>query len=795
VSRRPIACGSRWPPTLVASTPRSTWPRSALAVLVCAIVAVLAAGPAAAQTPLAELLLQVDINRQGLNETVLVLRAGERFLISAEDLARWRLREPDAPALMHEGRAYFPLDALPGVSFELDERRQRLAISTSAQAFAETVSPLPGPGIGPAPLLPQPGAFLNYTVSASRASSETATGALFEAGFFSRYGVLTSSAVAATLERTADWHRLDTTYTIDYPQRRASLRFGDAVTRAGAWGRAVRFGGAQFGTNFGTQPGFIPFPVTAALGQAALPSTVDVFVNNALVTRRSVPPGPFAITDIPVVTGSGDVRVVVRDLLGREQIYTQPFYGSTTLFRKGISDYSFEAGAVREDFGIASDHYSEHVAAATYRAGITDRLTGEARAEHSASSAAGGVSAAFLAADLAVLSATGALSSSDAGTGGLLGFGFERGTRLYSLAFQNTVTGRAFRQSGMLHGELPRRRQTVANTGLQLGALGSFSLTHIVQDFRDQPKVEVATLAYSFPLGRLGQLGISAVRTLGPTGGSAVFVTLALPLGEAVSASASLERVHANDTGTTETRRTLVAQKSPPLGEGYGFRVQARDKDLYGSWTQQTRVGIYTAEAATADEGGTATRLTASGGVGTLGGHVFLSRSITDSFAVVRVADFPNVRVLHDNQPAARTDAGGYAVLPRLRAYDRNPITVEQTDLPFDARITALALQAVPYFRSGVFLDFPVRRVRAATFRVVLEDGTDLPSGALARIAGKDEAFPVALRGEAYVEGLEARNRVTITWRGQSCELDVSYPPNADPLPDLGTFLCKGVKP
>jgi outer membrane usher protein len=36
---------------------------------------------------------------------------------------------------------------------------------------------------------------------------------------------------------------------------------------------------------------------------------------------------------------------------------------------------------------------------------------------------------------------------------------------------------------------------------------------------------------------------------------------------------------------------------------------------------------------------------------------------------------------------------------------------------------------------------------------------------------------------------------VTITWRGQSCELDVSYPPNADPLPDLGTFLCKGVKP
>jgi len=53
----------------------------------------------------------------------------------------------------------------------------------------------------------------------------------------------------------------------------------------------------------------------------------------------------------------------------------------------------------------------------------------------------------------------------------------------------------------------------------------------------------------------------------------------------------------------------------------------------------------------------------------------------------------------------------------------------------------------------------------------------------------------VALRGEAYVEGLESRSRVIVTWRSQSCELDVSYPAGADPLPDLGTFLCKGVKP
>ena len=66
------------------------------------------------------------------------MQAGERFFVSAEDLKRWRLRIPDAPPLVHQGRTYYPLDALPGVSFEFDPRTQRLSFSTSAEAFAET---------------------------------------------------------------------------------------------------------------------------------------------------------------------------------------------------------------------------------------------------------------------------------------------------------------------------------------------------------------------------------------------------------------------------------------------------------------------------------------------------------------------------------------------------------------------------------------------------------------------------------------------------------------------------------
>lgn len=115
--------------------------------------------------------------------------------------------------------------------------------------------------------------------------------------------------------------------------------------------------------------------------------------------------------------------------------------------------------------------------------------------------------------------------------------------------------------------------------------------------------------------------------------------------------------------------------------------------------------------------------------------------------------------------------------------------------MPFDATLDRLRLDAVPYYRSGVLLDFPVQRVRAGTLHVVLEDGSPLPSGALARFEGQEKEFPVALRGEAYLEGFADSNRIVFTWRGQRCTLDVPYPRTSDPLPELGKYVCKGVSP
>jgi len=165
------------------------------------------------------------------------------------------------------------------------------------------------------------------------------------------------------------------------------------------------------------------------------------------------------------------------------------------------------------------------------------------------------------------------------------------------------------------------------------------------------------------------------------------------------------------------------------------------------------------------------------------------------SFAVAEVPEMPGVRVYADNQLVARTGDDGTAFLPRLRPYEVNRISIEQADLPLDAELGALSEDAVPYYRSGILVRFPVKRARGAVLTVVLENGQPIPAGALAQLVGSTAEFPVGLNGALYLTGLEASNRLRVSWRGQSCEFPVSFTPNAEPQPDLGRFTCRGVKP
>ncbi len=736
-----------------------------------------------------EVWLAVRINQQPAETTLFVRHAG-RLLARGVDLQRWRLRLPDAAPVYHRGEAYYPLDALRGLSYQVDEATQTLVLDAAPGLFGATA--LKGAPAGfsvpdPAP----PGGFLNYDVFANHAQGQTTTSGLFELGGFGAWGVGVSSFLARDLGGPARFIRLDTTWTRDRPMELASLRLGDAISRAGSWGRSVRFGGVQWATNFATQPGLISFPLPGLSGEAVLPSTVDLYVNDALRMRREIPTGPFSIQDLPVVTGRGEARLVVRDLLGRERIIIQPYYASSRLLQQGLHDYSYESGWIREDFGVVSNEYGRFIAVGTHRLGLNDRFTGELHGEVLRDQQTVGGGGAWLWPEAGVFTGSVAGSRGSRGTGGLLAAGFERQGPRLSFGGNIQLATERFSQLGLQPGQPAPRQLSQAFISLSGGNYGSIGLSYTHQTFRDREEVELVSASYSLTLGKLGFLSLSMLRFLSGDAETIIGLTFTRPLDARTSASVSA-------TAERDSKQAqLQVQRSLPAGSGVGYRLRAGVADSgqrEAGVSLQTEVGTYVLEAAQS-QGQTGFRGSASGGVALLGGSAFLTRRISDSFAVVQVPDYPNVRIYADNQPIATTDGAGRALVPRLRPYERNPVRIEQADLPLDAQIDAVQIDAVPYFRSGLLLQFPVKRSRGALITVVLESGEPLPAGAVAQIAGEKEEFPAGLRGELYLTALAASNRVHVSWRGQSCEFTVPFPETTEPLPHLGSYTCSGVKP
>lgn len=740
------------------------------------------------------ILLAVTINGLDSGDVVPALRLPDGGLAVPEaNLRAWRLILPASRPLMVEGRPYFRLADIAGVAYRVDAANQTLLLQAPSSAFGATALAYggdAGQGLTPS----SPGGFLNYDLQWQRVANRDNGSGLFEAGAFNAWGSGTATGLWNSASLWRQWVRLDTTWNVDMPDRMQSLRLGDAIGRAASWGRSVRFGGVQWATNFSTQPGFITFPLPTFRGEAALPSTLDVFVNNSRQLHSDVQPGPFDLTNVPMVTGQGEVQLVVRDLLGRQQVITQPYYVSPRLLKPGLHDFSYEAGAVREDYGVANASYGRMMLAATDRLGITPGFTRELRAEILRDQQTLGAGGAWLlprlgGVDLGTASLGAAVSHGPAGGGQLVSAGAERQARDLSVSLQTQYASREFVQLGQLPGFSPRRTLG-ASLGFPVGGSG-LGLSYLRQSTWEGNENRLLTASYSLRLGAFGQLGFYALRNFSSDPGLTVGFILTHALDDRTSGSAEITRAGSRNQATLQLQRNL------PAGEGFGYRLLAGqgDFDRYlASGALQTERGTITAEAARF-AGVDGYRAGFSGGIAIAGGGVFASRRIDDSFAVVKVGDFPGVRVYRDNQEVARTDAHGLALVTRLRAYQANPIGVDQGDLPLDAQVDTLELKLTPALRSGVVVAFPVRRSRGAAFRLVGEDGVALPPGAVIRIEGDDKEFPVGYDGRTFATGLASRNRVRAEWAGRTCVADMALGEGPEPLPDLGTVICKGTRP
>jgi outer membrane usher protein len=722
--------------------------------------------------------------------TRLILHKDGRLLASADDFSKWRIRLPAVDPFAVKGKHYFPLDAVDGLEYEIDGAEQMLLLDGRPEVFLPTVITTRGTEFS-LPTAHPLGSFLNYDLQLQKQDDADQLGGLLEFGLFNHLGFGTATFLGQGLDVPDRFVRLETAWNRDDPLRMQTFRLGDSISRPGAWGRSVRFGGVQWGTNFATRPDFVPFSLPTVSGEATVPSTVDLYVDNALKLSRKVPYGPFEIPNVPVVTGEGQVKLVVRDALGRESVVTQPYHVSSGLLREDLHDYSYDVGFVRENFALESNEYGRPFAATTHRRGFSDELTGEIRGELLSDQQTVGVGGTYLWSALGVLDASAALSRAASGSGGLLSFGFERQARRLGFGFQTQLATPDFVQLGLPEGQPAPRQVSVARTNFSPNEGGSFFVSYVRQDNRSQSEVEFISAGYAVNILGTYYLSLSALRSLSGEPTTSFGITLTRSLGNRTTGSVNLS----SENG--EIVPAFQMQQNLPRGNGLGYRVSGEGGDRArgeAAMFLQEDIGTYNLEVARTEET-TGYRAGASGGLALLGGEAHVSRRLDDSFALVRVGQYPGVEVYVDNQPITRTDSSGLALLPHLRPYEKNNISIRQQDLPLDAHIGNSRLHAVPARRSGAILEFPVRQVRGALVKIVLENGSPMPAGALVRVDGQTEEFPVANRGETYVTGLALENDLVASWRGQTCTVRISLPRDPGPLPVLGPFVCLDVKP
>lgn len=803
---------------LAAQAARAETPAAASPAPVEPTAANAAAGLVTVKTAtLKPLVYRMSINGLDVGDAALLQLPNGRLLARVNDLKRWKLKTLEKPEFYFSGEPYQALDSLPEYRIEVDESRQAATLNFQTQAFtgtvidtyhAESITAQKPQGLG---------GYLNYELVAAHqdargASNATILNGDLEAVAFNPLGVLTSEWLglnlsadkgdAGAISAAGKRHfvRLQTTFTHDMPETLTQLTLGDAIGSSSLYGRPVRFGGLRWSRNFGTQPGYAILPQTAINGETALPSVLDLYVDGVRQSSQQIPPGPFQISSLPVFSGGGEVEVVVRDLLGREQLIHESYFTNGRQLRAGLDEFGYEAGFVRNRFGTESENYGQFVAAGTHRYGFTDKFTGEFRGEFLGSGlqtlGTGGILTVL---PIGVFSAAAALSHSDPGYGGLGLLSFDRSLRRgLSLGARAQFTTSDFRQLGLSGTSAAPTRVLAANLGYTWQRVVNMGVSYFNILSRTPSRVTSGVTGTVSTRFHYGSVALTTIERIEPDQDLTLLLNYSFRFFSKGSAALGTT-YNRNAAGEYRSQEYARVQQNSPQGQGWGYRAEVRGNqgDRFDSTvSENAEVGLNGPYGSYALEGfhdasGTAWRGTVSGSLATFAEHVFLSRKINSSFAVIETG-VPELPISVYSQISAVTDANGVALVPDLRAYQANDIRLDTNNLPLDYIVPFTEVQAAPYFRSGVLLAIPGKRSLSATAAFTQANGRPVPAGATLQLLGGDHTeFGVGKNGEAFITGLKVGENVAqISWAGMMCTISFTVPENAGFQPNIGPFQC-----
>jgi outer membrane usher protein len=248
-----------------------------------------------------ELLVSVNLNGRAVSQgTLFAERQGDggTLAIQLAALELWRVGTDASRVITFQGEPYYPLAAIEGAKWVLDREGLALKLDIPAARFAATRladerEAVPPPAAGT-------GGFLDYDLLLT--AGDDLDRRLDGLGrgrrvLRPRHAHLEPPPGRPRPRARGHPARHDAHPRPAGPARQPAV--GDSVAAGGAFAAPVRFGGLQYATNFGTDPGFVTFPLPAIGGLAEQDAVVDVLIDNLARVSGEVPPARSRSTTCP----------------------------------------------------------------------------------------------------------------------------------------------------------------------------------------------------------------------------------------------------------------------------------------------------------------------------------------------------------------------------------------------------------------------------------------------------------------------------------------------------------------
>jgi outer membrane usher protein len=800
-------------------------------------------GPAVPSSPkvTTQIVVNVIVNTQSKGDFFFELDDKHNLFIPVADAKTLMLQYAEDRIIIIRGDEQFvPISALLDVTYTFDEKKLTVAIIGKTTASGKTAADLFSLKAAAKNIYypRETSAFLNYGLSYAydRDNGFQSFSVTNKAGFRTGDVFFTSDSLYTKTETSDSFVRLQSSATYE---RRGDLQWfvlGDEYANSGDLGSTVNMGGIGFSKVYRLDPFFITQPVLDLRGSVIFPTQAEIYLDGVLIGKQAIAPGSFDLKNLYSYTGSHNVEVLLKDPFGNVQKISYLAYFSSQMLRKGLHEYSYNAGFLREQYGVESNEYGKPAFSAFHRYGVTNNLNIGARAEGSDGTYNGGISASFAVPRIGQfgLSIAGS-SATDNKEGGALSL-------QHSFQLGSFSTNLLLRGYSRDYATVGNPLQTQDSTqlamnlgmGLLLNPLGSFSINYAETETFKGVNTRNISLNYSRTLYKSISLFAtgSSTRTMDDTTYNC-FVGLNFDLAKGIRGS-----VQASAGSGDVNSETIQIQKDIPVGEGLGYRASVNRSETTANTTTSfnpyvqynARYGIYSLDANIKNTGGDGSEiynLSAAGSLVYAGGFFGVSRPVSDSFGIVALnKEVPGATVLNNGQEIGKTGSFGTMVVPTLASYGQNKITLDTKNIPIDYSISDVNKSISPSLWSGSCVYFDAKQTRAVTGKLFTQkEGKKAPLEFIEifmKVGEKSLTFPTGKGGEFYMENslpsdekaaafdnlscraiakriksggdtiLPGTYRATADFEGGKCEFSITFPENAEAITDIGEIQCVG---